>query len=181
MKAKSLRRSINWERSTWSCATNGFHSTCASQRSCTEMWKARQHHATRKMIPLLNRQATCSCNIWTMKTMTYRAFHRHSRCRQGSIDFPKTQSPLIDRGDCSIPISKLQTFIQVVVQIIPAKLFLEFVHAGILVDQQELNACHLSKISQMLGSDRITEARVMRTTRIDPRGSGNLEIGPRQP
>jgi len=45
------------------------------------------------------------------------------------------QSPLVDRGDCSLfQFQKLQPFIQVVVQIIPAQFFLEFLHAGILVN-----------------------------------------------
>ena len=41
---------------------------------------------------------------------------------------------------------KLKTSMQVIIQIVPAQFFLEFLHAGVFVDQQEFDPGHIGKV-----------------------------------
>ena len=68
-----------------------------------------------------------------------------------------------------------------VIQVIPAQFFFELFHAGVLVDQQEFNPGHFSKVAQVLSSDRVAETGVVRPARENPGCGGDFEIGTRQP
>ena len=75
----------------------------------------------------------------------------------------------------------LETSVHVIIEIVPAQFFLEFIHAGVLVDQEELGPGHLGKITQMVSGDRVAKACVVRAAGMDPGRGGNLEVRTRQP
>jgi hypothetical protein len=72
------------------------------------------------------------------------------------------------------PYRESQALRQMVVQIIPAQLFLEIQQLGILANQQEFQSGHSGKIFQVLRRQNLTEASVVSATRQYPSSSRSL-------
>ena len=89
----------------------------------------------------------------------------------GAVD---PRGPIATRIYCA---GYLQSLRPMVIHLVPAKFLLEFRELATLVDQHILDARHLGKVLHMLGSERHTEASVMRAASQNPGCRSDFEIG----
>ena len=74
-----------------------------------------------------------------------------------------------------------QAIVQGVINFVRAQFLLELRHRRVVANQEIFHAGNFREVFQMLRSQRLAEAGVMRAAAVNPAGTGRLKIGPALP